>query len=207
MYWIRASVKRSQMLQSRIIAIPQRVHETHKRVTKIEAELRSELDRDPTKEEIAEAANIRIDQLDNVMDAMNQQVMALDKNIENNRKPGRSDKQTDMHEIIADIDITEYANDTTLREELINSLRRHLTPIEVKILCLRYGLLDARVLPPGFGGPLTIREVGLLVGLKPDKVRRTINKSLRQLKYLIAHEWPEYSQEILEELKENESVL
>ena len=203
MYWIRASVKRSQMLQSRIITIPQRVHETYKRVTKIETELRTQLGREPTKDEIAEAANIKIGQLEKVLNAMNLHMIALDKNLENSKKPSKGDKKTNLYESIPDVDTTQYANDSTLREELINSLRRHLTPMEVKILCLRYGLLDSKVLPPGFGGPLTIREVGLLVGLKPDKVRRTINKSLRQLKYLIAHDWPEYSQEVLEELKEN----
>jgi len=204
MYGIRASIKRSQMLQSRIINIPQRIQETHRRVTKLEAEFKSEFRREPTDEEIASRANISVEQLKKVRNAMKHQQLALDMNIENSKKPFRNNKQNDLYEIIPDSEITKYANDATIREELINSLRKHLTPTEVKILCLRYGLFDSNLLPPGFGGPLTIREVGMLVGLKPDKVRRTINKSLRQLKYLIAHEWPEYSQEVLEEMKLNE---
>lgn len=76
-----------------------------------------------------------------------------------------------------------------LRDDLIESLRRYLTPLEVDILLLRYGLMDEKTSPHGFFGPLTISEVSRLVGMKPDKVRRLINNSLRQLKYLIAHEW------------------
>jgi len=201
MYWIRASVKRSQMAQSRIISVPQRVHETYKRLIKVEAELALELKRDPTDEEVATALKVTLKQLDNARKAMNQSVFSLDKTLVNGKTPSKSTRDTDMYELIPDEESMQYANDATIREELINSLRRHLTPIEVKVLCLRYGLLESKHLPPGYAGPLTIKEVGLLVGLKPDKVRRTINKSLRQLKYLIAHEWPDYSQEVLIEMR------
>jgi len=201
MYWIRASVKRSQMAQSRIISVPQRVHETYKRLIKVESELALDLKREPTDEEIATALKVTLKQLDNARKAMNQSVFSLDKTLVNGKTPSKSTRDTNMYELIPDEESMQYANDATIREELINSLRRHLTPIEVKVLCLRYGLLESKRLPPGYAGPLTIKEVGLLVGLKPDKIRRTINKSLRQLKYLIAHEWPDYSQEVLIEMR------
>ena len=78
------------------------------------------------------------------------------------------------------------------REALIETLRRYLSPHEVDLLLLRYGLMDERTLPHGFSGPLTIAEVSALVGLKPDKVRRMIDKCLRRLGTLIAHEWGDY---------------
>jgi len=206
MYWIRASVKRSQMLQSRLINVPQRVHETFKRVSKVEGELRAELGRQPTKGEIARAANVTVEQLEKCTEAMRQQLMSLDEDLQNNKKPGSNtgNRKMDMYELLPDEESMELSNQKFMKEDLIKSLQRHLTPLEVAILCLRYGLIDERTLPHGFSGPLTIREVSLLVGLKPDKVRRTINKSLRRLKYLIAHEWPQYSQEVLEELKEQQ---
>merc|ERR1712113_748942 len=71
-----------------------------------------------------------------------------------------------------------------LKEDLIRSLRKHITPHEVDLLLLRYGLIDEKTLPHGFGGPLTISEVSRLVGIKPDKVRRTLNNSLRQLRHV-----------------------
>ena len=84
-----------------------------------------------------------------------------------------------------------------LREDLVSTLKRYLTPHEVDMLLLRYGLMDERTLPHGFSGPLTIAEVSRLVGLKPDKVRRKINSCLRQLQHLIAHEWEDFENELL----------
>lgn len=43
MYWIRAAVKRSQILQSRVINVPQRLHETHKKVVKTESQLKKRI--------------------------------------------------------------------------------------------------------------------------------------------------------------------
>ena len=76
-----------------------------------------------------------------------------------------------------------------MKQDLIRSLRKHLSPHEVDLLLLRYGLIDEKTLPHGFSGPLTITEVSRLVGLKPDKVRRMLNNSLRQLKHVIGSEW------------------
>lgn len=59
MYWIRSAVKRSQTSQSRIVMVPQRIHETHKRVQKNEVILSKDLGRDPTKDELAESCEIR----------------------------------------------------------------------------------------------------------------------------------------------------
>lgn len=199
-------MKRSQMLQSRLINVPQRVHETFKRISKVEVELRAELGRQPMKREIALAANVSVEQLEKCTEAMRQQLMSLDEDLQNSKKPGSSNgnRKMDMYELLPDEESMELVNQKFMKEDLIKSLQRHLTPLEVAILCLRYGLIDERTLPHGFSGPLTIREVSLLVGLKPDKVRRTINKSLRRLKYLIAHDWPQHSQEVLEELKEQQ---
>ena len=78
-----------------------------------------------------------------------------------------------------------------LREDLIETLKRHLSPEEVELLLLRYGLRDD--LPPQYGmGPLTIAAVSQIVGLKPDKVRRMINKSLKHLQLIIGDEWANY---------------
>ena len=62
------------------------------------------------------------------------------------------------------------------------------------LLLLRFGLMDERTLPHGFAGPLTIAEVSRLVGLKPDKVRRMINKCLSKLRPVLEMEWMGYDE-------------
>jgi len=186
MYWIRSAVKRSQTSQSRIMNIPLRVHERHKHVTKIEARLRKEFGRPPTKDELAEACDISILQLDRCRKAMQQVTFSLDAEVKNSLKPNSALRGHTMYDIIGK-DETEHekAQQLLMKDHLISTLRKYLSAHEVDLLLLRFGLMDKRALPEGFSGPLTIAEVSKLVGLKPDKVRRIIMNSLKQLRYLM----------------------
>jgi len=196
MYWIRSAVKRSQILQSRVINVPQRIHETHKKLQKVEKDLQVELGRKPNKEELALAMGITEIQLERCINAMSQQCFSLDSPIENTLKPGKDDSRGDtMYDLVeCKVDDSEYQKQqrSLMKDHLVDTLRRYLTPHEVDLILLRYGLMDERTLPHGFSGPLTIAEVSRLVGLKPDKVRRMINNSLRHIRPLIAAEWEDY---------------
>lgn len=199
MYWIRSAVKRSQTMQSRIVNVPQRIHETYKRVTKAETRLRKELGREPNKAELAAACDITTVQLDRCRRAMQQAAFSLDAEVQNTYKPNSSTTRKDtMYDIVAaKVDETEYEKTQRLmmREHLISTLRRYLTPHEVDLLLLRYGLMDERALPRGMSGPLTIAQVSQLVGLKPDKVRRIIINSQKQLRHLMK-EWEDFECEL-----------
>jgi RNA polymerase primary sigma factor len=192
MYWIRASVKRSQILQSRVINVPQRFHETFKKIQKIEKEMADDLGRNPTISELANACNLTEAQLERCVKAMKQQTYSLDQVITNPFKPNSDSRESTLYDKISyKCDEYEYTplEDRFMKDDLVKTLRRYLTPREVDILLLRYGLMDEKTLPHGFSGPLTYSEVSRLVGCKPDKVRRIINDSLKRLKPLIANEW------------------
>jgi len=205
MYWIRAAVKRSQILQSRIINVPQRHHESHKKITKVEAELKKELGRKPTEKELAASVGITPVQMERSLTAMAQKCFSLDSELENTNNPNKGDlNKATMHNILAaQYDNAEYTQlqSKFMKEDLTCTLNRYLTAHEVDLLLLRYGLMDERTLPFGFSGPLTIAEVSRLVGLKPDKVRRMINKCLRQLRHLIAHEWEDFESFLQKDLR------
>jgi len=196
MYWIRAAVKRSQILQSRVINVPQRIHETHKKLQTVEKDLQNELGRKPNREELAMAMGITETQLERCITAMSQTCYSLDAPIQNTLKPGKDDKNGDtMYDLVeCKVDDSEYQKlqRSLMKDHLVDTIKRYLSPHEVDILLLRYGLMDERTLPHGFSGPLTIAEVSRLVGLKPDKVRRMINNSLRHLRPLIAAEWEDF---------------
>merc|ERR1712032_1245124 len=175
MYWIRSAVKRSQTSQSRIMKIPSRVHEIHKRVTKNEARLRKEFGRCPTKDEIAKACDITILQFDRCQKAMQQVTFSLDAELKNSLKHNSSSRRDTMYDIIGKVDETEYerTQQILMKDHLISTLRKYLSAHEVDLLLLRYGLIDNRALPKGFSGPLTI-----------EKLSKIIN-SLKQLKHLM----------------------
>merc|ERR1712157_227409 len=87
MYWIRSAVKQSQTRQSRIIHIPSRLHETHKKITSAEMKLQKEFDRKPSQMELAQAVDITEAQLDRCVNAIAQKCLSLDADIENTLKP------------------------------------------------------------------------------------------------------------------------
>jgi len=193
MYWIRSSIKSSQINQSRPIIVPQRLHEIYKRVQKVENEIFCDTGKKPAFDDLANAVNMTNTQLERCFTAMNQQCYSLDQALSNPLKPteGSSNKATLYDKISARTDsFTQTRLERQfLKEDLISTLKEHLAPRDVDIILLRYGLMDEKTEPHGFSGPLTIKEVGRLVGLKPDKVRRILDTCLNQLKHLIAHDW------------------
>jgi DNA-directed RNA polymerase sigma subunit (sigma70/sigma32) len=198
MYWIRSGVKRNQIYQSRVVTVPQRLFENHKRIVRVQQELAESLGRAPTRKEIGDAVGMSQVQVDRCCSAMAQRCYSLDQTISNPLKPmsAGNDKDT-MYEVI------ESRNDDNdhnkikhvfLREDLIETLNRHLSDEETTLLLLRYGLTDS--VPMNVkAGPLTIAELSRIVGMKPDKVRRMINKSLKQMKAVIGEEWKDFEQE------------
>ena len=199
MYWIRASVKRSQISQSRIIYVPQRLHETFKKIQLREKELECKLGRKATSQELADDVGLTSAQYDRIVKAMKQKCFSLDNKLTNGMKANSSNNESTMYDLVSNNveDNSEYKKleQLFLREDLIESLRRYLNPLEVELLLLRYGLKDDNDSDPILSrgrnpsGPKTINQVSEVVGLKPDKVRRLINNSLRQLKNVIEPEW------------------
>jgi RNA polymerase primary sigma factor len=191
LYWIRASVKRTQIFQSRIVSVPQRLYENHKRLLRVEKEMALVLGRKPTKFELGEAVGMSELQVTRCMTAMDQRCYSLDRSISNSKKPMSGDKGGDtLNDLVqSKTDDGEHTKckRVLLREDLIETLHRYISPEEVELLLLRYGLKDGP--SHKLGGQPTIAELSEMVGLKPDKVRRIIEKSLRQLKTAGGDEW------------------
>lgn len=198
MYWVRASVKRSQILQSRIIPVPQRLYENHKRLLRIERDLYGALGRKPTKKELGKVVGMSEVQVERCFTAMEQSCVSLDQTIRNTLKPNSGDRDSDTLVEIVDAkfeDIEQHRQRVSLvREALIETLNRHLKPDEVELLMLRYGLKEG---PSNLSGQqLSIAELSRLVDRKPDKVRRTITRCLKQLKAIGVEEWLAFEREL-----------
>ena len=178
--------------------MPQRLYENHKRIRRVQKELTQGLGRPPTKQELSEAVGMSEVQIDRCLTAMSQKCYSLDQQVANPLKPMSSSSEDTMYELVesqTDDSDDNKLKHSLLREDLIDTLYRHLTEEETKLLLLRYGLLDT--LPQNLkNGPLTIAEVSRMVGLKPDKVRRMLNKSLKHLKAVMGTDWADYEREL-----------
>jgi DNA-directed RNA polymerase sigma subunit (sigma70/sigma32) len=80
-------------------------------------------------------------------------------------------------------------NRRLIREDIINILKRHLSPHEVEILLLRFGLNDNSI---SSGKITTVSQLSDILGIKPTKVRMTINSSLKKLRGVEFEEWRHY---------------
>lgn len=202
MYWVRASVKRSQIYQSRIITVPQRLHENYKRLQRVEREITAGTGRKPTKQELGAAVGMTEQQVIRCITALEQRCFSLDQEISNTRKPGKESDGETLVEIVGskfeDSDRLQLQR-MLLREDLIEALKRHLTTEEVDLLLLRYGLKEVPVCNYknlNCGQQVTIAELSRIFGLKPDKVRRMINNSLKQLEGAGLEEWLAFERDL-----------
>lgn len=196
MYWVRAGVKRSQIQQSRIVVVPQRLHEKRKQLKRVDREIVAEFGRRPTKRELGDAVGMSELQVDRCIAAMDQRCYSLDAEVANTNKPMQSRSGASLIEIVeSKKDDGEHRrlSQSHLREDLIETLHRHLSPEEVELLLLRYGLIGEQKLN---GQQPTIAEVSERVGLKPDKVRRMLQKSLKQLKAVGVDEWQSFQRDL-----------
>ena len=200
MYWVRASVKNSQIYQSRVINVPQRLHENYKRLRRLERAMAVETGRRPTEKELGEAVGMTEKQVQRCFTAVEQRCFSLDQEISNSLKPGSDSNGETLVEIIAGkIEDSDHLQSqrVLLREDLIETLQRYLTREEVDILLLRYGLKEAPNRKKLNGGQqVTIAELSRIFGLKPDKVRRTIDNSLKQLESAGLEEWLSFEREL-----------
>ena len=200
MYWVRASVKRNQVAQSRIVNVPHRLYENHKRLMKIERDLMGSLDRKPTKKELAKASGMTEQQIERCLSAMAQRCFSLDQEITNSMKPmtaqTQRDRLLDILDTKSDDNDEKKLNSMFLREDLIETLHRYLAEDEVELLLLRYGLKELPQSNTRVGAQPTIAELGRVLDMKPDKVRRVINRALKQLRTSSTDEWRSFQQEL-----------
>lgn len=197
MYWIRSAIKRDQCSQSRIIQVPQRLHETYKRIALTRKELTEQLNRGPTQLELSKEVGMTVAQIERCETAISQKMYSLDQNLVNRNNPMKLDDHRDtLYSIIASkSDEVEYneLDLNHLRDDLLRALNFHLTKEEAAILILKFGMDDEYASSKKIGR--SIAEVGEMVGLKPDKVRRTIKRSLIQLETLIGDDFRSYNRD------------
>jgi DNA-directed RNA polymerase sigma subunit (sigma70/sigma32) len=161
----------------------------------VQKELIQALGRQPTSQELADGVGMSETQLERCLTAMEQRCYSLDQQINNRNKPNSEQRVDSLYDVLEsktdDGDFNKVSR-KFLREALTESLYRSLDRESAHIIMLRFGLVDPQILPRGYEGPLTIAQVSQLMGMKPDKVRRRILKSLKELKYSISSEWKDF---------------
>ena len=165
-WWIRQAMQRAIQQQSRTIRIPVHVGQELSRVRAAERRLSGELGRDPTPEEVATAAGLTVDQLEELR-AAERIPVSLEARV-------GADGETELGALLPQEGPTPFDE---LEVELAEtSIRRALERLDSRgrqVTELRFGL-DGNE-------PLPLREVAKRMGLSAEGVRKLERRALRTL--------------------------
>lgn len=170
-WWVRQAITRAIADQARTIRIPVHMVETINKVLRTTRKLTSELNREPTNEEIAKALDMEPDKVDYVM-RIKQDIASLDASI------GREgdDEDSVLGDFVEDEerDSPEDSAANQILKEQLSEIIATLTDREQKIIRLRFGI--------GGGRPHTLEEVGAEFDVTRERIRQIEAKALSKLR-------------------------
>ncbi|NCA11563.1 sigma-70 family RNA polymerase sigma factor [bacterium] len=168
-WWIRQAITRAIADQSRTIRIPVHMIDVLSKLRTTAKRLLHEFGREPTVEEIAQAADVGLEEARRVID-MGRQPMSLD-------RPVGESEDASFSEFVEDVGVESPTQATTncLLKDRIESLLKTLTYREREIIRLRYGLTD--------GYTYTLEEVGRIFRVTRERVRQIEAKAVKKLQH------------------------
>lgn len=169
-WWIRHSIVRCIVTQSRTIRIPEHLFESVDKILRTSRRLMETLGRDPTEAELAEALNMTVENVRKLL-LLAREPLSLD-------APGGDEEDDPLANIIpAETGDPAELTEARMMARQVRELLPALTPQERQVLDLRYGLRDGR--------PRSLESVGKELRLTRERIRQIENKALQKLKALL----------------------
>jgi RNA polymerase primary sigma factor len=168
-WWIRQAVTRAIADQGRTIRVPVHMGDQINKLLRVQHQLTQRLGREPSVDELANALEVTPKKVENMI-----QVARRPLSLET---PTDDEEDSVLGDFIEDDEAPPPDDSATynlLREHLEEVLNM-LPPREVRILQLRYGLLD--------GQAYTLEEVGRKMGVTRERVRQIEAQALSRLRH------------------------
>jgi RNA polymerase primary sigma factor len=167
-WWIRQAILASLARQGRTVRVPLNRTADLSRIVRTAENLRQELRREPTPEEIAQSTGLSVDVVQSLA-ALNTSDVRLDAPLD-----PEGDRSL-IERFIADEqgDPEAQAMDKFLSEEIESALRT-LPPRDAKVLRLYFGLDGGR--------EHTLEEIGGMLGVTRERVRQLRDRALKRLR-------------------------
>jgi RNA polymerase primary sigma factor len=166
-WWVRQAIERGIANKSRTIRVPVHILQRERKILRAEQALATELGHQPSDEEVAEEADLPVEQVRDVRDAA-RAVTSLDKTV-----------GEDGDTALGDFFVSEEAEpdreiETHARGESIRRAVAELPDPERSVVALRYGLTTDQQ-------PRSVEQVVRTLGLSRVEVRQIEHKALERL--------------------------
>ena len=165
-WWIRQACQRAIANQSTTIRVPVHVNERRLKLARVSNQLQAKLGHEPTREELAEAAGMSLQHVDEALDA-------ADAPVSLNASVG-SDGDAELGDLFSDPTAADPAEDAAeaLKRQTVQKALARLPERQRRIVELRYG----------FGGETTSLEaIGKELGLTRERIRQLEASALNRL--------------------------
>lgn len=169
-WWIRQAILQALAEQSRIVRVPLNRAGTLHRIGKRSSALLQELGREPTVQEIAEGMDITEEEVAKTL-SISQAHLSLDAPLTPGEDNKLLDYLPDTQKLGPDDETFEHALTDSIGEVL-----RSLKDREARILKLYFGLENQE--------PMTLEEIGSLMGITRERVRQIKEKALARLRHV-----------------------
>jgi RNA polymerase primary sigma factor len=168
-WWIRQAITRAIADKGRTIRIPVHMVETLYRVRRAQSDLLDRLDREPTIDEIAKAADMESEKVQEALRVL-PEPLSLHQSV-------GDEEDAELADFIADDEAeTPFeAAAAVLRQEDLWGILGFLSERERRVLALRFGLVT--------GEPRTLEEVGKEFNLTRERIRQIEAKALCKLRH------------------------
>ncbi len=169
-WWIRQSITRAIADQSRTVRVPTHVIDSLSKINKVARDFIHKHGRKPTSREIANELAIPEEKV-NFLSRLSQSSVSID-------KPVDDDNSTFFGDFIGDekIDSPSRQAALSLLKDKIEEIFKILSPREVRVLKLRFGL------DPEYKKPMTLEQIGQIYAITRERVRQIETKALRKLR-------------------------
>lgn len=168
-WWIRQAVTRAIADQGRTIRVPVHMGDQINKLLRVQHQLTQRLGREPSVDELALALEVPPKKVENMI-----QVARRPLSLET---PTDDEEDSVLGDFIEDVETAPPDDSATynLLREHLEEVLNSLPPREVRILQLRYGLLD--------GQAYTLEEVGRKMGVTRERVRQIEAQALSRLRH------------------------
>jgi RNA polymerase primary sigma factor len=164
--WIRQAIGRAVDERGRTIRVPVNVAQRERKIAAAENRLATRLGRPPTTEEVADAADVPVAQLEALRDVA-RKVTSLERPV--------GDDEGELGTLLpSDEPAPDEQVELTLREEAVRAVVAELPEAERTVIQLRYGLNGDRE-------PMSLRDAAERLDLPPAEVRGLERRALEDL--------------------------